>query len=218
MSAAWIPVIGIVGGIGSGKTALAGALDRCFQCCHLDADAAGHRALQNKEVIAELRNTFGNDIFDPQGHPLRTAIADRVFGTEPEQVQARRRLEQIVHPRIRRDIVNQIQACRSEGNADLILLDAALLLEAGWSQLCDGIVFLDAPREVRLQRVQARGWNEADLERRELSQMSLAEKKAHADLVVDNSQNLDQAAATVAKWIRKTFDLRPRSTSSVAAP
>lgn len=218
MSAARIPVIGIVGGIGSGKTALAGALNRHFRCCHLDADAAGHRALESQEVLAELRNAFGNDVFDPQGRALRAVIADRVFGREPEQLQARRRLEQIVHPYIRRDIEHQLQACRSESNYDLILLDAALLLEAGWSQLCDAVIFLDVPQEVRLQRVLARGWNQTDLERREQSQMSLAEKKARADLIVDNSQNLEQTAAAVAKWIRKTFELKSRSTCSVATP
>ena len=76
-------------------------------------------------------------------------------------------------------------------------LDAPLLLEAGWDRLCDTLVFVDAPRGLRLARARKRGWSEADFARREAAQQSLEAKRGRADLVVDNSGPLDATRAQV---------------------
>lgn len=207
MSAKKIPVIGIVGGIGSGKSTFATALGKYFQCGRLDADAAGHRALLLSDVASALRQTFGNEIFDEQGKVVRSRLAQRVFGAGEEQLAARRRLEQIVHPHIRREIVEQLERHQSRQDCDIILLDAALLIEAGWSNDCDAIIFLDVPVRLRRQRVAERGWTAADLAQREASQLDLEKKRQRADLIVDNSQEIETAARSAAEWIQQRFAL-----------
>lgn len=209
MSAARIPVIGIVGGIGSGKSALANALSHYFQCGRLDADRAGHRALERPDVALALKNAFGDQIFDAEGHVLRSELAQLVFGPGESHLAARRRLESIVHPHIRRDIVEQLERHQSFLDCDIILLDAALLIEAGWSNDCDALIYVDTPAEIRRERVASRGWSAAELAKREASQLSLSEKQQRADLIVDNSQSIEAAAALAAKWIKERFQLRP---------
>ncbi|SFI58435.1 dephospho-CoA kinase [Planctomicrobium piriforme] len=208
MSAARIPVIGIVGGIGSGKTALANALQHQLRCSRLDADSAGHRALRQPDIIAKLTAIFGQEILDPQGEVSRPAVARRVFGDAAEQRQARQQLETIVHPVIEDDMRNQLQQMQADGDQDVILLDAALLLEAGWSRFCDAVIFLDVPRETRVARVRERGWDEPELARREASQLSLEEKRARADLVLDQTGPIEQSAGHLANWIRERFQLQ----------
>ncbi|WP_437225705.1 dephospho-CoA kinase [Planctomicrobium sp. SH661] len=207
MSAARIPVIGIVGGIGSGKSALANALMHHFQCGRLDADSAGHRALARPDVIAALKTAFGPEIFDEHGNVVRSKLAQRVFGAESEQLAARKQLESIVHPHIRRDIVEQLEGHQSRMDCDIILLDAALLIEAGWSNDCDAVIYVDVPDAVRQARVASRGWSPAELARRESSQLSLKEKQARSDLIVKNTGDIEAAATTAANWIRQRFHL-----------
>jgi dephospho-CoA kinase len=218
MSAGRIPLIGIVGGIGSGKTALAKALSDQFVCCVLDADAAGHRALARSDVKNELRTCFGNDVFDANGNVIRSEIAKQVFGNKPDQQAARRKLEQIVHPHIRRELLQQLEQLRAAKKCDLILLDAAILLEAGWSELCDAVVYVDAPKTQRLQRIKVRGWSEQDMAVREASQMPLEEKRRRADLIVDNSGSLDVAAEQLGQWIADRFQLVPETSATRVSP
>ena len=88
-----------------------------------------------------------------------------------------------------------IDELRQQGKVELILLDAALLLEAGWNKVCDLVVYVDTPESDRIARVQAnRGWSAAELSLREASQWPLARKQAAADAVIDNSKTLDDAA------------------------
>jgi dephospho-CoA kinase len=218
MSAKRIPVIGIVGGIGSGKSALANALNQHLHTYRLDADAAGHRALELSAVKTEIRRDFGPDVFDAQGQVIRGELARRVFGSEPAQRAAKAQLEQITHPVIRQELQNELQQLRAAGACDVILLDAALLLEAGWSDECDAVLFVDVPREQRLQRVQARGWTEAELDRREASQLPLDEKRRRSDVCIDNSAELAAAAGAAAAWISRKFSLIPDRASPVQHP
>jgi len=211
MSAARIPVIGIVGGIGSGKSALANALSQYYQCGRLDADRVGHQILEQDEVEMALRATFGDRIFDSQGKVLRSELAKLVFGQRPEHRLARQKLESIVHPRIRRVIVDQLEQHQSELDCDMILLDAALLIEAGWSNDCDAVIYVDTPLELRRQRVAERGWSATELERRESTQLSLPEKQLRADLIIDNSRDIQTTGAIVARWIADRFHLQPHA-------
>jgi len=211
MSAERIPVIGIVGGIGSGKSALANALSQYYQCGRLDADRVGHQILEQSEVETALRSAFGDQIFDSQGKVLRSELARLVFGEGPEHKLARKKLETIVHPRIRRVIVDQLEQHQSQLDCDIILLDAALLIEAGWSNDCDAVIYVEAPLELRRQRVAERGWSAAELERRESTQLSLPEKQERADLIIDNSRDIETVGATVARWIADRFHLHPQA-------
>jgi dephospho-CoA kinase len=195
--------VALIGGVGSGKSALAQWLTHRLRIALIDADAAGHRALLQPGVKEQIRRRFGDAVFDADGNVRRDRLARKVFGTDAAHRSAKRDLEDIVHPVIRGDLRQQIDEARQSA-VDIVLLDAAVLLEAEWNPLCDAIVFLDTPVEQRRARVQAsRGWSADELARREESQLPLAEKRAAADFVVDNSGTLDEAGEQLLRFLRE---------------
>ena len=199
MSGHSVPVIGLIGGVGSGKSAFAGWLRERLNAVVLSADEAGHRALEQPEVKAKIREQFGPDVFDDAGAIVRRRLAERVFGSGEPHQRARRQLEQIVHPVIRRDLERQITLAVPV--CDLILLDAAVMLESGWRDACDAVVYVDVPLEVRRERVQrTRGWSAEELASREASQWPLDVKRAAADVSIDNSDSLERAGEQFLNW------------------
>lgn len=198
-----IPVVGIVGGIGSGKSAVANWVRAQAPVAVIDADQLGHEALTSNSVRDALRVRFGPTIFGEDGSIVRSALAKLVFGDWPETNLARRDLEQIVHPDIRRRILEEIAQAET-GLSKVVLLDAAVLLEAGWRNLCDLVVFIDTPNEIRLERVhQNRGWTHDELARREASQQSLIEKRRESDLIVTNDRDLEYAGRQLLELLQQ---------------
>jgi dephospho-CoA kinase len=196
-----IAVLGLIGGIGGGKSAVAAALARRGAVV-LDADSVGRALLTRKPVRARLVAHFGARILDRTGAggpdhapPIdRRALAAIVFADAAE----RRALEAIVHPRMRRFFERAIARAVRQGQARAVVLDAAVLLEAGWDALCDLVVFVDAPRDRRLARLQEqRGWTEAMLAARERAQWPLVAKRGWADAIVVNDAGLPQLDAEV---------------------
>ena len=197
-----IPVLGIVGGIGSGKSAIANGLAQARPIAVIDADLIGHQALDQQPVKQRLRDQFGTEIFDGTDSVIRSELATRVFGPTAEHSRAREALQKIVHPVIQQSIEQQIDDIRHQPDREAVLLDAAVLLETGWQTVCDHIVFIDAPRDQRLQRVsETRNWDAAELTRREATQLPLAEKRSRADCVLDNSGHLDDAIVGLGKIV-----------------
>jgi dephospho-CoA kinase len=197
-----IPVIGVVGGIGSGKSAVANWVAALADISVIDADKLGHDALKSAIVKDALLHRFGPGIFGPDGFINRSALATQVFGDNREQVVARHDLEQIVHPEIGRRISEEVTLATTHGRV-AVLLDAAILLEAGWRHLCDLVVFVDTPDAMRLSRVQEkRNWSEDELRRREASQWSLDRKRQSADFVVTNDRDLEYAGRQLLEMLR----------------
>ncbi|MEW4487180.1 dephospho-CoA kinase [Thalassoglobus sp. JC818] len=213
-----IPVIGVIGGIGSGKTTFTRAVGEQLNARILDADQVGHQVLRIDSVKSQLRENFGDGIFDSSGEVVRSALARQVFGTEEKQQSARLQLNQIVHPEIRRLLEEQLQEMRSDLEAEVIFLDAALMIEAGWVSVCDAVVFLDVPEQVRLERVQKRGWTPEEFAKREASQLSLTEKKNRADFVVDHTLPPQQAAALFIDWYVSQFETESTNREAVSQP
>ena len=178
--------MGVVGGVGSGKSTVARLAAERWGLSRLDGDAAGHAALYEPAVRDALRARFGGGIFDADGAVNRSALASRVFGDTAEHRAARRDLEAVVHPRIRARFEADIAAARDRG-IPAVLLDAAVLLEGGWADVTDAVAFVDVPLPVRRERVAARGWDAAELARREASQWPVDRKRAAADAVLDNA-------------------------------
>jgi len=145
-------------------------------------------------VKKSLREAFGDDVFTPSGEVNRREVGRLVFGSEPQQLVARKKLEQIVHPRISELLARQVALAQSRPGVEAVILDAAILLEAGWRHVCDSVVFVDAPLEKRVERVtNSRGWSRGDLRSREESQFPLERKRKEADDVVDNSGDVQVA-------------------------
>jgi dephospho-CoA kinase len=200
-------VLGVVGGIASGKSLVSRELAR-LGAEVIEADQLGHEVLREPAVEAAARARWGSEVFGPDGYLHRPAIAERVFQPGESGTRECEFLEQLMHPRITARMRGRIEQCGGalkyesltpnqslsptlsvgKGN-ELMVLDAALLLEAGWQEFCDAIVFIEAPRDVRFARAQARGWTEEEFSARESAQMSLDEKRRRANLVIDNSGN-----------------------------
>lgn len=209
MNPADVPVVGLIGGVGSGKSSLAKWLCDKLRVHVIHADAAGHRVLENPEIKETIRRRFGADVFDPTGGVRRDRLAQQVFGADARHQAARHQLEAIVHPAIAADLRGQLDEARRSTEVDVILLDAAVLLEAGWSEMCDAVVFVDAPEAQRAARVsKSRGWSLEELRKREASQLPLDRKQAVADCVVDNSETLETAGRQLLEFVRK----RPNTT------
>ena len=197
-----IPVIGVVGGIGSGKSAVANWVAAHADVAVIDADKLGHDALKSATVKDALLHRFGSGIFGTDGFIDRSVLAKHVFGNNPGQRAARHDLEQIVHPEIGRRISKDVVLATNNGRT-AVLLDAAILLETGWRQLCDLVVFVDTPDAIRLSRVQkTRNWTEDELRRREASQWSLDRKRQEADIVLTNDRDLDYAGRQLLEFLR----------------
>jgi dephospho-CoA kinase len=187
--------IGLIGGVASGKSEVA-RLFKARGAAILDADRVGHEVLREPEVIAALVERWGTPILDATGQIKRPAVAAVVFA--PGNETDRQFLNQVSHPRIAKRLSEQLSELSTQ-NYPAAILDAALLLEAGWDSLCNEIVFVDVPYEVRLARARARGWDEAELARRERTQLPLEKKRLHATIHLDNGGTREELAAQVAK-------------------
>ena len=194
-----IPVIGVVGGIGSGKSAVAARLGE-LGAFVIDADRVGHALLTQRPVLEAVVRRFGPEILAPVAEGTdspreidRRALGAIVFADRT----SRRALEGILHPRMRETFSKAIARTARRGQHKAVVLDAAVLFEAGWDALCDRVFFVDAPRDQRLARLAAqRGWDDETLSARENAQGPLEEKRDRADAVVANKDGLGALASS----------------------
>jgi dephospho-CoA kinase len=191
------PVIGLIGAIGAGKSTAA----RCFALRGghmIDADALGHEALRQPEIVSALVYRWGERVRKPDGALDRREIGRIVFA-DPEERNA---LEAVVFPYIGRRTREEIASAQANPGASFVVLDAAVLLEAGWGDLVDRIVYLDAPRELRVARLATRsGWTESELAAREAAQWPVEEKKMRADAIIVNNADQDTLQKRVDRLI-----------------
>ena len=198
-----IPVIGVVGGIGSGKSAAASAMEALGGFV-LDADKVGHSLLDQspcREIVLEV---FGEGVLAPytaegERRPIdRKALGAIVFA-DPFLLG---RLEDILHPLMRRTFERAIAREARRGRSAAVVLDAAILYEAEWDELCDLVVCVDAAPEIRSARLrETRGWDAETLAAREKAQGPLAEKRLEADhLLANDGTPADLTAAAARLW------------------
>ena len=184
-------VIGLTGGIASGKSTAARLLGE-LGAPVIDADLLAREAVRpGSEALAAVVARFGDGVLQADGTLDRVALGRRVFA-DPE---ARRVLEEIIHPEVRRLGRLRLQALKDSGTA-LVIYMAPLLFEAGADALCDEIWVIDVDEETQLQRVTARDSVSREEARQRMSaQMPLAEKAARGDVVIDNRGSFEELAA-----------------------
>ena len=187
-------VVGIVGGVASGKSLVACRLVE-LGAALIDGDATGHDVLCEPDVIGQIVDRWGTGVLDADGAIDRSAVACRVFATGPGGAEDLVFLEAIMFPRIRRLIEDQIETWRAAGDIEVAVVDAAVMFKAGWDRNCDIILFVDAPRVDRLSRAQSRGWTEQQFSARERAQVALETKRREAGAVIDNSGAIAQTYA-----------------------
>ena len=154
----------------------------------IDSDAAVGEAYQRPEVREKLRQWWGPQILLPNSQVNRKAIAQRVFNDERE----RRRLEALIHPIVAELRDEQMRRGADDASVRAYVWDTPLLLAAGLGEQCDAIIYVDAPEAERIERVRrTRGWDEAELGRREKLQMPLDKKLDMANDIVRNTAGAD---------------------------
>jgi dephospho-CoA kinase len=196
-------IVGITGGIGSGKS----AVTRCFEQLGItvvDADLAARVIVEpGRPALAAIAQRFGADILLQDKTLDRAALRQRVFSDEGE----RHWLEQLTHPLIGQEIMDQIAASTSP----YTILSSPLLLETSQKALVDCVVVVDVPQDIQLQRTMQRDSNdEAQVKRIMAAQMQRDKRLALADIVLDNSRSLIELEESV-KELHKEFLLRAES-------
>ncbi|WBQ02371.1 dephospho-CoA kinase [Kribbella sp. CA-293567] len=184
--------VGLTGGIGSGKSSVSARL-AARGAVVIDSDLLAREVVaRGTDGLAEVVEAFG-DVLTPEGELDRPAVGRIVFGDE----QARRKLEAIIHPRVRARAA-EIEAAAP---ADAVVVhDIPLLVETGQGDKFDLVLVVDVPQQVQVERlVRDRGMTEQEAEARIASQATREQRLAVADLVIDNSGGLDELDARVGR-------------------
>ena len=192
-------VIGLIGGMGSGKSSVGALLERRGGYL-ISADELGHEALRQPALVERVVARFGAAILDERGAVDRRKLGRIVFA-DPAELRA---LEVLVFPYIERRIREEIHKAESLPEARFVVLDAAIMLEAGWAKACDAIVFIHVPEAVREERLaQQRGWTREEVQARQRAQISVADKISRADYVLDNSGSAEETAQQIEDLISR---------------
>ena len=186
-------IIGLTGGIGSGKSTVSQFLAE-LGAVVLDMDKTGHEALQpGTEVWQQVVAAFGKQVVDANGEIDREKLGKIVFGDSEALAQ----LNQIAHPAIHNAVMAQLEEYRRQG-VDVLVLEAPLLVEAGWSSLADEVWVTTAPEATVLQRLEERAeLSEKEARARIRSQLPTEERIKHADVVIDTDCRLDELKTKV---------------------
>lgn len=179
-------VVGLTGGIGSGKSAASSqfkALGRPI----IDADIVAREVVEpGEEALTKIVDQFGAGVLTEDGTLDRASLRETVFS----DTKSREWLEQLLHPMIRTRIMEKIESY--QGTAPFVVLTSPLLLETDQHKMVDHIIVIDVPESLQVERVISRDKNNEDQIRRIMeAQLSRQARLDLADTVVDNSTNLD---------------------------
>ena len=192
-------VIGLTGGIGSGKSTVSQYLAE-LGAKIIDGDKVGHEAFKpNTEAWHDVVATFGRQILTSSGEIDRKKLGEMVFN-DPESLL---QLNKIMHPRMIDMIEAQIEEYRQQG-IDVVVLEAAVLIEANWTSHVDEVWVTVTPEPAVLKRLkEQRGLEEEQTLARIRSQLSQEERMKHADVVINNDGDLNEVKAKVRElWER----------------
>jgi len=179
------PIIGIIGGIASGKSTVAAEFGK-LGCAVISADAIAHDLLMEGPVRDQVCELFGREILQPCGRIDRRKLARLVFADQ-EKLAA---LNKVIHPRVLQRTEELIAKYNLCTHAKAIVLDMPLLIEVGWADRCDRLIFVKCDRQRRADRVQHAGlMDERDVEIRENFQISVDKKAELADNTIDNNSD-----------------------------
>ena len=187
-------ILGLVGGIASGKSSVAALFAEERRTTIVDADRLARRVLRQPAVQDALRRRFPRCV-GPDGELDRSKMARRVF-SRPAELEA---LEAILHPPIRR----AMRAAIRRAKTPYVIVDAPLLQEVGSDEFCDAVVYVSCPARTRRRRAKrTRGWTEEEHRLRESRQWPLRRKRDGSDYVVDNGSTTARARLDVRRILR----------------
>lgn len=191
--------VGLTGGIGCGKSTVA-AMMRALGCHVIEADPLAHKLIEpGQPAFQEVVRAFGADILHADGHVDRARLGAIVFS----DVDKLLRLNAIVHPRVLKELERIFSEFACTNPAGVAVVEAALLIEAGYEKHLDRLVVACCTPEQQRERLLARGMSLAQIEQRLAAQMPLEEKRRRADDVVDCSIPLDETRAQVEQLVSR---------------
>lgn len=196
------PIIGIAGGIGSGKTLVARQLESLGGVV-VDADRIAKQMLDDPSVQQRIVEWWGEQMLDGQGRVDHGRLAEVVFADG----QKRHRLEALIHPLVAAKRDRIIADAQHDPMAKAIVLDVPLLFEVEWDKLCDVILFVEADRPLRVEREHRhRGWSESELAKRENAQWALDKKRRLAHHIIQNNASEAECLAQVRDVLTRILD------------
>jgi dephospho-CoA kinase len=187
------PIIGILGGVGSGKSAVAAEFAK-LGCAVIDADKIAHNLLDKKDLRKKVVARFGKSILTPAGKISRRKLARIVF-TDADKLS---KLNKIIHPLVLKRVRELIKKAKGQKRVKAIVLDMPLLAEVGWAKRCDKLIFVKCKQRIRAERAKKMGILDRNmLKIRENFQISLDNKKSIADNTIDNNSGFSALARQV---------------------
>lgn len=189
-------ILGLTGGIACGKSTISAYLKE-FGIPVIDADECSRAVVEKGSIgLEKLTEIFGNKILEKDGTLNRKALGQIVF-SDSEQLSL---LNSVMEPLIREEISRRLN---QENNADLVVLDAPLLIEQHYDKICDFIMTIDVPKKIQLERLIERDeLSEDEAKSRIESQLSSRERNGFADVVIDSSGTVEQTRKQVIKWLK----------------
>lgn len=188
-------IIGILGGIGSGKSTAAEMLGR-LGCRVIDADKIAHKISEKKIIKKELQRKFGSGIIDKKGRIDRIRLIETAFSSR----QNAGRLNRIIHPPVLAEIEQLIKKYRKEPHIKAIAFDIALLAEIGWTKRCDEVIFVKCSRKNRFLRGKEKGiFSRKKVKILEKFQISLDTKEKIAENTIDNNGSITNLKKQIVK-------------------
>ena len=178
------PVIGILGGIGSGKSTIAAEFAK-LGCKVIDADRIVHKLLEEIPVREKVAGLFGQSVLDSSGKINRKKLAEAVFADN----QMLESLNRIIHPQVLQRTQELIRKFNGQNQVKAIVLDMPLLVEVGWHKKCDKLIFVNCEKNLRLERAKKMGFDENQIKIRENFQISLDNKASLADNTIENNSD-----------------------------
>jgi len=187
------PIIGIMGGIASGKSTVAAEFAK-LGCKVVNADKIAHELLENDAVKRQVVAAFGPSILDSRGKIDRRKLADIVFA-DTDKLSS---LNGIIHPLVLERAERQIERYSRQSQVPAIVLDIPLLAEVDWAKRCDRLLFVRCSEKIRAERAKKMGLGENQVKIRENCQISLDNKASIADNTIENNSDFSALVRQVA--------------------
>lgn len=194
-------VIGVTGGIGSGKSALLTVVEKEYNCIVLRADdIANFLKEPGQRCFDPLVKLLGIDVLDENGVINKSIMSDKIFGNKA----LLETVNQIVHPAVKNYICERIQEEREKKQLDYVFVEAALFIEAGYRNIVDSLWYIYAREEVRIDRLkEGRGYVLAKIQSIMSKQLPEETFRRYCDVVIDNSDDMEKSMEQVRKELTK---------------
>ena len=187
------PIIGILGGIGSGKSTIAAEFAK-LGCKVVDADKIAHELLDRKTVKEKIVGLFGEVVLDSSGRIEHKKLAGVVFASGDKLAS----LNRVIHPLVLARAEELIEQYNQQNQVKAIVLDMPLLVEVGWNRRCDRLIFVDCEQKIRAERAKKKDFGKNQIKIRENFQISLDNKASLADNTVQNNSDFSALVRQVA--------------------